>query len=83
MPIYEYECPKCGTIEIFQGIRDDHITKCTTEKCKCKIKRVLSPCVSHFVGTGFYQTDYGGSSPSKYDSKKPTEVTKKGKKPKK
>ena len=42
MPIYEYECEKCGDrFECKQGINDAPLTKCT--KCKGKVKRIIHP----------------------------------------
>lgn len=64
MPIYEYKCEKCGLFEVMQKVKDPVLTVCPNEGCGCKVEKVMSPCVSHFKGSGFYQTDYKGSSPS-------------------
>ncbi len=70
MPIYEYECTKCGhQTEVWQRITDQSVTKC--ERCKGKMRRLISQSSFHLKGTGWYVTDYA--------SKKGTE----GKKPKK
>jgi putative FmdB family regulatory protein len=57
MPIYEYSCKNCGTIEVRQSIKDEPLKKCPT--CKEKIKRLISLTGNpQFKGDGFYQTDY-------------------------
>ena len=53
MPIYEYECEKCGTkIEIFQLISEsDKEAKCP--KCNIKsLRRVISPFSSRCSSGG-------------------------------
>ena len=60
MPTYEYECPKCGLVfEEFQSITAEPLTKCTTKRCRGKIKRLIgSGSGLLFKGSGFYETDY-------------------------
>ncbi len=59
MPIYEYECPKCGVIEVTQRITEDALTKCP--ECKrCKVKKLISNTSFQLKGSGWYVTDYGG-----------------------
>ncbi|HVN25320.1 MAG TPA: FmdB family zinc ribbon protein [Syntrophorhabdales bacterium] len=64
MPIYEYECSKCGKqFEIFQKITDEPITKC--KFCEGRVHRLISQCSFQLKGTGWYVTDYkhgGGTS---------------------
>ncbi len=68
MPIYEYQCTKCGDeFEEFQSITDDTIPKCRA--CKGKAKRLISHSSFHLKGSGWYVTDYGGKKPSFGDSK--------------
>lgn len=77
MPIYEYECPKCGRFEIVQKVSDKPAKAkpdCSDKKCPCSAKRILSPAAFHLKGAGWYKTDY--ASGSKVDSsKKDTEST--------
>ena len=65
MPIYEYECNKCGhRFEVIQKVSDAPLKKC--EKCKGKAERLISSPAIQFKGTGWYVTDYakkGSSSP--------------------
>ena len=57
MPIYEYECTKCGhQTEIWQKISDPDLAKC--EKCKGKMRKLISQSSFHLKGTGWYVTDY-------------------------
>ncbi|MDY6904938.1 MAG: FmdB family zinc ribbon protein [Thermodesulfobacteriota bacterium] len=59
MPIYEYECNKCGTIhEAWQKITDKPLTKC--ESCSGKLHKLISRSAFHLKGSGWYVTDYGG-----------------------
>jgi putative FmdB family regulatory protein len=56
MPIYEYECQKCGTFEATQRITDKPLTRCPT--CKGKVKKLISNTSFQLKGTGWYVTDY-------------------------
>lgn len=57
MPLYEYSCKNCGTIEVRQKLSDTPLKKCPT--CKEKVERLISVTgAPQFKGTGFYQTDY-------------------------
>jgi putative FmdB family regulatory protein len=56
MPIYEYECQKCGTFEATQRITDNPLFKCPT--CKGKVKKLISNTSFQLKGTGWYITDY-------------------------
>ena len=56
MPIYEYECRKCGTFEVTQGITEKALGKCPT--CKSKVKKLISNTSFQLKGTGWYITDY-------------------------
>ena len=56
MPIYEYQCEKCGTFEATQRITDKPLTKCPT--CKAKVKKLISNTSFQLKGTGWYITDY-------------------------
>lgn len=72
VPIYEYECNKCGhRFEAVQKVSDPPLTKC--EKCKGKVERLISSPAIQFKGTGWYVTDYArkdsGREHSKSESK--------------
>src|SRR5436190_23676914 len=64
MPIYEYECAKCGkTIEIIQKMSDKPLKK--HGGCGGGLTKLISASGFHFKGTGWYVTDYGrkGAAP--------------------
>ena len=56
MPIYEYQCQKCGTFETTQKITDKPLAKCPT--CKGKVRKLISNTSFQLKGTGWYITDY-------------------------
>jgi putative FmdB family regulatory protein len=61
MPIYEYECTKCGKIEeIYQKFSDKPLTKC--KHCSGKLHKLISHSSFHLKGTGWYVTDYANKS---------------------
>ena len=75
MPIYEYECRKCGGItEVFQKFSDSPLKKCN--KCSGKVHKLISHSTFHLKGTGWYVTDYanksGGASAASGGESKPT-----------
>lgn len=57
MPIYEYQCEKCGTFEVTQRISESPLRRCPT--CKSKVTKLLSAPSFQFKGSGWYVTDYG------------------------
>ena len=68
MPIYEYECTKCGNhTEAWQKFSDAPINQC--ELCGGKMKKMMSQSTFHLKGSGWYVTDYAsgrrGSAPGK------------------
>ncbi len=68
MPIYEYECRKCGhRFEVIQKIVDAPLKKC--EKCKGKVERLISSPAIQFKGTGWYVTDYAKKGSEQESSK--------------
>jgi len=81
MPIYEYSCQKCGTIEVTQKITDNPLTKCPT--CKSKVKKLISNTSFQLKGTGWYVTDYArkdnGAGKKENGSAKPSESKKESK----
>ena len=68
MPVYEYECLKCGG-------RFEEIQKCSDAPpkkhngCGGRVKRLVSAAAIQFKGTGWYITDYARKG-SDSDSKK-------------
>jgi putative FmdB family regulatory protein len=69
MPIYEYECLKCGkTAEAMQRFSDPPLTQCS--HCKGEMRKLISASTFHLKGSGWYTTDYCGKNQS---TSKPTE----------
>ena len=63
MPIYEYECTKCGKIEeVLQMFTDKSIVQCKC--CSGKLQKLISQSTFHLKGTGWYVTDYANKSTS-------------------
>lgn len=72
MPIYEYECAKCGhTLEIIQKINDAPLTECPA--ChEHSLRKLISAAAFQLKGTGWYVTDFKNKPKAATDSKKDT-----------
>jgi putative FmdB family regulatory protein len=78
MPIYEYQCTKCGCqTEVWQKISDPDVTRC--EHCHGRMRKLISQSSFHLKGTGWYVTDYKSKRES--DKKTPKTETKTETKP--
>lgn len=63
MPIYGYRCSNCGNqFEVYQKMSDEPVQTCP--KCQGKVTKMLYPNGVVFKGSGYYSTDYKGSSAS-------------------
>jgi len=63
MPIYEYECSKCGRIdEVLQKFSDKPLVKC--KHCSGRLHKLISQNCFHLKGNGWYITDYAKKSQS-------------------
>lgn len=61
MPLYEYQCEKCGhRFEKIQKFSDKPIKKCP--QCGKKVHQVISAPAVQFKGSGWYVTDYANKS---------------------
>ncbi len=64
MPIYEYECRRCGhRFELIQKFSDKPRKRCP--ECSGAVDRLISPPAIRFKGTGWYVTDYADKKMSK------------------
>jgi putative FmdB family regulatory protein len=73
MPIYEYQCEKCGNVfEVRQSFSDAPVVACQQTKCKGKVKKLFSPPAIIFKGKGFHVNDYGRGNGN---GKRPKEET--------
>ncbi|HXO21952.1 MAG TPA: zinc ribbon domain-containing protein [Thermoanaerobaculia bacterium] len=58
MPIYEFQCLKCGRrTELLQKFNDPPLAACP--HCGGEVKKMISSPAFQFKGSGFYATDYG------------------------
>jgi len=68
VPLYEYQCQKCGhRFELIQKFSDPPAERCVS--CGGPVERLISSSAFQFKGTGWYVTDYArksakGESPS-------------------
>jgi putative FmdB family regulatory protein len=64
MPLYEYQCKKCGhRFERIQTYSAEDAKECPL--CQGEVERLIStPARPHFKGSGFYSTDYATPAPS-------------------
>jgi putative FmdB family regulatory protein len=67
MPIYEYDCPTCGTFEVSQKITEKPLRRCPT--CKGKVTKLISSTSFQLRGSGWYVTDYAGKDNSSKKAK--------------
>ena len=64
MPLYEYQCAKCGKrTEKIENVSGPHLKKCP--HCEGKVERLLTAPAIQFKGSGWYVTDYAGKSSRK------------------
>jgi putative FmdB family regulatory protein len=57
MPLYEYECKKCGhRFEKIQKFSDQMVKKCP--ECGGQVEQMISAPAVQFKGSGWYVTDY-------------------------
>jgi putative FmdB family regulatory protein len=57
MPLYEYECKKCGhRFEKIQLYSDKMVKKCP--ECGGQVEQMISAPAVQFKGSGWYVTDY-------------------------
>jgi putative FmdB family regulatory protein len=70
MPLYEYQCQKCGErVEAIQKLSDPPYTICP--HCGGELKKLISSPAIQFKGSGFYITDYARAG-SKSETKEST-----------
>lgn len=61
MPLYEYQCEKCGKrFEKIESVSASRIKKCP--ECGARAERLLAAPAIQFKGSGWYVTDYAGKS---------------------
>jgi putative FmdB family regulatory protein len=61
VPLYEYQCLKCGRrTEKIEGVDGPHLRKCP--HCGGKVERLVTAPAIQFKGAGWYVTDYAKKS---------------------
>ena len=83
MPLYEYQCKKCGhRFEKIQKFSDKKIKKCP--ECGRPVEQVISAPAVQFKGSGWYVTDYAkkAQAPASDSTGKEAKDSKKEEKPK-
>lgn len=61
MPLYEYQCEKCGKhFERIEKVDGPHLKKCPS--CGGRMERLMSAPAIQFKGSGWYVTDYARAS---------------------
>ena len=61
MPIYEYQCAKCGEVfEVFQKIHDEPLSQC--KFCQGRVEKLISHTSFQLKGSGWYLSDYSRRS---------------------
>ena len=62
MPLYEYKCDKCGSVEeAIQKVDDMPLKKCS--RCGGPLRKLMSSPAIQFKGSGWYVTDYASKKP--------------------
>jgi putative FmdB family regulatory protein len=75
MPLYEYECKKCGhRFEKIQKFSDPMLKKCP--ECGGKIEQMISAPAIQFKGSGWYVNDYAKKPSSASSGKNGNESVK-------
>ena len=81
MPLYEYQCKKCGhRFEKIQKFSDRPVKKCP--ECGGIVEQTISAPAVQFKGSGWYVTDYAkkSSAPSSESGSKDSKESKKDEK---
>jgi putative FmdB family regulatory protein len=60
VPLYEYQCARCGRFEVIRKFSDSPLLTCPT--CGSEIQKLASAPAIQFKGTGWYITDYARKS---------------------
>ena len=60
MPLYEYQCEKCGRFEKIVKFSDPPLAACPT--CGGTVQKLFSSPAIQFKGSGFYINDYAKKS---------------------
>lgn len=71
MPIYEFQCKKCGHVtELIQKLDDPAPATCPKCKAKRSMTKMMSSTAFVFKGEGWYITDYSRKDKEKKEKSK-------------
>lgn len=73
MPLYEYDCQRCGTFEVKQKMSDEPLT--THEQCGEPVVRKISLSSFSLKGGGWYSDGYASTGSSSSSSAAPACAT--------
>jgi putative FmdB family regulatory protein len=74
VPIYEYQCTKCGEVfEAFQKVTDEPLSHCKV--CNARVEKLISQSSFQLKGSGWYLTDYSRRSSSNSAEKPKTNAS--------
>ena len=77
MPLYEYECEKCGhRFETIQKFSDPPLETCP--KCGGHVHKLIAAPAFQFKGSGWYITDYAKKGSTSGDTSSSNEPSKSG-----
>ena len=65
MPIYEYKCEKCSSVEEHFLLRTEDKEPKECKICKGELQKLISRNSFELKGTGWYTSDYARKSPKK------------------
>ena len=72
MPIYEYDCKKCGIVEAIQKVNAEPLSKCPV--CSTdNPRKIISHSSFQLKGGGWYKDGYASSDKSEKAKPKPKE----------
>jgi putative FmdB family regulatory protein len=60
MPLYEYDCERCGTFEVTQKMNEPPLT--THEGCGEKVTKLISRSSFQLKGGGWYADGYSSGN---------------------
>ncbi len=66
MPIYEYQCPRCGRFDVLQRMSDEPLERHSA--CGSRVRKLMSAGSFSFKGSGFHATDYARARPERCDA---------------
>jgi putative FmdB family regulatory protein len=70
MPIFEYQCNKCGSTEEHLLINNKDKDPIRCRECGGKLKKIMSKNSFQLLGSGWFRDSYGGGKKHAQKEKK-------------